>query len=285
MSTTGVLYLALGLPHLSMALLSIKTLRKFNKDISVCVLTNVEMPLFVKKNDFNIDVWRYLEIDTKDSRVIKTSLYDYTPFDKTIFIDTDTVILEDISSALIYLDYFDICIKQKNVPYPDSVKGRYRLMSGRYMVKDLPHWNSGVIMFKKNDRVEHFFKEWSERFNKLNYTFDQIALVESILFSDCKILSLEDRWNFQDVSVLSKKYNNNIVVVHYSSSLIPSLRRSISACYDKLKSGEEGESQIEQYFVQKAKHRMNKDGIKRYIIKSIKWLFWDLKASLYGRCW
>jgi hypothetical protein len=282
-NTTGALYLALGIPHLCMAMLSIKTLRKFNKNMPVCILTNIERPLWFSKNDINM--WKYIEVESKDSRIVKTSLYDYTPFDKTIFIDTDTIILGDLSFASYYLDYFDICIKQKNVPYPDSKKARYKLMSGNFTVKELPHWNSGVILFAKNNKVEDFFKDWHCRFNKLNYAFDQISLVESILYSNCKIMSLEDRWNFQDVSILTKKQKNSTLIVHYSSSLTPYIRREIRLNFIKLTTDKRDLNEIDKYFKLKDAHRLKKDGLKRYLIKRIKWRFYDLKSLVSFNLW
>ena len=90
----GVLYLALGEPYLAMALLSASTLRETNSSVPFCVISNINFD--TEKIDFwdpRKDILIYLEKNSNLNRTIKVSLDKYTPFRKTVFLDSDTLVL------------------------------------------------------------------------------------------------------------------------------------------------------------------------------------------------
>jgi hypothetical protein len=230
----GVLYLAFGRAYLAMALNSLKTFRNNNSSIPVCIITNVtdKYPEFEWWNP-KIDKWKYIELDITKNRNIKTALYDYTPFEKTIYLDTDTEVVRDITEADYFLDYFDICIKP-TTPRDPETKGRHIVLDGKVKVSELPHWNSGIIFFRKNKHVEDFFKIWSQKFNEyFEAEGDQTSLVDAIFFSKCKLLSLDFRWN-ATLRQLKKDYGGMIKILHYCSLFDTRLEKDLHEIDDEL---------------------------------------------------
>jgi hypothetical protein len=194
----GCLYVAFGRPYLIQALNSFQSLRKVSPSLPVCILTNTfpEAPSEFREWDKTADVWLYVEASNSQNRLFKTDLLRYTPFQKTLYLDCDTEILNDITLVFDLLDYWDIALHLKDEGYsPHKEKGRQIVLDGKAAVFELPHWNSGVILFAKNPRVEEFFTLWN-RYYKVGLTqYDQVSLVEAIFRCSCRILSLDGRWN------------------------------------------------------------------------------------------
>jgi hypothetical protein len=76
-------------------------------------------------------------------------LYRCTPFDRTIFLDTDTVLVRDLAPVLNLLDYYEFCV---------------RFVGGDLTVEPSllyhPTASSGVIVFRKCDNVARLFEMW-----------------------------------------------------------------------------------------------------------------------------
>ncbi len=218
-SEIGIVYLAFGRSYLAMALVSLLSARKTNPDIPVCILTNVcEKVGNIDGWIENFDVWKYLNLETTKNRDIKTQLYKYTPFKKTLYIDSDTIIVGDLSNVKILLDYFDICVKLNTTEQIKKGRTGHKVLDGTALINELPHWNGGVVFFKISEKTEQFFDLWNKYYKIHNLKYDQISLVEAIFRSNCRILSLDSRWNYKrkHKSIPVKK---NVKILHYVTDM------------------------------------------------------------------
>ena len=100
------------------------------------------------------DIVKVIDIDAKHNREIKTDLYQYVPFDRIAYIDADTYILNDLSNAWKFLDYFDIALKLNPTKQKKVGKGDQLILDSSIYVKDVPHFNSGVIFFRKSENTK-----------------------------------------------------------------------------------------------------------------------------------
>jgi len=197
-SDAGCFYVAFGRPYLIQALNSMRSLRKHSPGIPVCILTNSKPtpPAAFKEWDPSIDVWLYVEAEDEQNRNYKTDLFRYTPFSKTLFLDCDTEILNDITPAFGFLDYWDMALHLKDEGYaPQKEKGRQIVLNGSAAIFELPHWNSGVILFRRQPCVSEFFKLWNQYYRAGTTKYDQVSLVEALFRCSCRVLSLDARWN------------------------------------------------------------------------------------------
>jgi hypothetical protein len=197
-SRAGCLYVAFGRPYLIQALNSIRTLRERSPGVAVCVLSNVlrEPPTAFSDWNPSTDHWLYIDAADKDNRLYKTDLPRYTPFEKSLYIDSDTEILGDLTPSFEMLDYWDVAFTLKSEGYaPDRGKGQQPVLDGRRKVFELPHWNGGVFFFASNPRVVEFFALWNRYYRERDLPWDQVPLVDALFRSQCRLLSLDGRWN------------------------------------------------------------------------------------------
>ena len=89
---------------------------------------------------------------------------NFTPFEKTIFLDSDTFITDKITELFDLLDFVDLAT---TLEYKLHTTGphdfKYRNI--------FPELNSGVIVYKKNPITLKIFKDWltiCEKYNIIN---------------------------------------------------------------------------------------------------------------------
>ncbi len=213
----GMLYIAFGRPYLAMALVSCRSARETNPEIPICIITNVcEKGRMKHLHGWRegFDVWIYLEIDTPENRNIKTQLYRYTPFDKTLYLDSDTIVVGDVSRSSIFLNYFDVCLKLNRTEQKKPGRTNTMVLDGNAAINELPHWNGGVIFFKNSPEANHFFDLWHKFYQIHENKYDQVSLVEALFRSDCRILSLDSRWNYKRKHKFLP-VRKNVKILHY----------------------------------------------------------------------
>lgn len=224
----GVVYIAFGHLYLAMALFSISTLRRKNCDLPVMIITNMDV-------DFGrLDFWsdardivKIINIDAKQNREIKTDLYKYVPFDRAAYIDADTYILNNFDNVWTFLDYFDIALKLNPIKQKKAGKGDQLILNSSTYVRDVPHFNSGVIFFKKSEKTKNFFALWSKSFREGNVPYDQVSLVDSIFKCEARVLPLTADWNyFPDWRYYAGKVKSPYIV-HYTNRISYSLEAEL----------------------------------------------------------
>ncbi|HEY6633356.1 MAG TPA: hypothetical protein VIZ90_18040 [Rhizobiaceae bacterium] len=226
MTNFGVIYVAFGAPYLAMALTSLLSLRVTNPTVPACIVTNV-VPQAPTKPWWQPEIgdrWIFLDEETAKNRNAKTSVYQLSPFELTLFLDCDTMVLGDLSPLPGYLDYFDVLLSA--VYNPDKHSKR-RILDGKYRYTADGHFNSGVFAFKRNDAAEQFFSLWNERYNALGYRLDQPALVEAAYLSTVRIFPLPSKWNTGDKWLAASSIRNEIVVWHYKVRMEPLVERLV----------------------------------------------------------
>lgn len=229
MSDSGCIYVAFGRPYLIQALHSFRSLRATNPSVPVCILTNVlpDAPRPVREWDQTKDTWVYIDAANEENRLFKTDLPRYTPFKKTLFLDSDTEVIAEISGMFDMLDYWDVALRlNDNGISPKKLKGRQRVLDGKELVANLPHWNSGVVLFRSGPKADELFSLWSQYFKAGGIPYDQVALVEAAFRSSCRILSLDSRWNGRDWAPNSDQRR---YILHYTFHIDDRLARSLNA--------------------------------------------------------
>ncbi len=146
MATFGVVYVAYGAPYLAMAVTSLISLRVTNPTVPVCIITNVvkELPSQPWWQPEIGDRWIVLEEETGANRNAKTSVYGLSPFDLTLYLDCDTMVLGDLSPIPGYLEYFDLLLSPVYRPNPRTKR---RILEGKYRYTEDGHFNGGVFGF------------------------------------------------------------------------------------------------------------------------------------------
>lgn len=157
MSTTktiGVLYLAFGSLYHEEAKASIKSLLEKNPTLSVAVFTDNPYEF----RNFNPNVTAIYKSSLENSkgktRVKPTYLID-TPFDRTLYLDTDTRVLGDITKIFNLLNHYDIGVRF------GGPKSKYN--DNLYFH---PQCNSGVVIYEKNEKIYDCFQLWQKLYEE-----------------------------------------------------------------------------------------------------------------------
>ena len=186
MATAGFCYVADCDAYVDEAMRSIGSLRKHMPDAQVALVTHPK--LF--RHESKITDW----VELRQSRygpIVKTDAW-FAPYDRVVFLDTDTLILNDLAGVFPLLDEFDFVSVAEPNPRPDY--GIYKEVPVAF-----PEPNSGVFAFRKTAEVRGFFELWVEEYDALRdlagVTADQPSLRIALWQSKLRPLTLGSEFN------------------------------------------------------------------------------------------
>jgi hypothetical protein len=189
--TIGVLYIAFGDMYRHEACNSIASLRNICPAIAVAIVTDTVIEALT-------DVTTVLRPPIPSLECKPTYICD-SPFERTLFLDTDTYIVRDIAPLFDLLDHYDICAQyggtQFNGPYGLTFQARI---------------NSGLLLFKRCGATQDMFAAWlalyiKEKIDKdARNPADERALTQAIatstarpgFVSPCVYINLNAPWVF-----------------------------------------------------------------------------------------
>ena len=136
---------------------SINTLKKTNPNLPVTVFTDkkldcnlIDNTVIIPKNE--------VELRIKHKYLLKS------PYEKTLYLDTDTHVNYDINEMFDILDKYEIALVHDFA----RKRSKYSNMMPEY--KKIPYafseFNCGIFLYKKCPNVEKCIKLWEHYFNK-----------------------------------------------------------------------------------------------------------------------
>jgi len=129
MTGRGILYMHWGEKHRAMLDRSIASVKRFHPEIPI-----------------------HVETLPDDSTLLdKARMFDLTPFDETLFLDTDTVVLGDLGFAFDKMRRFGLALSICECPWAR----RYGGLDG-----DIVEYNTGVLFFTRKARP--VFNAWKD---------------------------------------------------------------------------------------------------------------------------
>lgn len=116
--SSGALYVAFGAPYLLQALHSIATLRRHNPELPVIVLCNTAPPDPIPPAlGPSFCTFRQIDAPNAQNREFKSSVHQHSPFVRTLFLDFDTEIKDNLAQGFAFLNHADIAIRPEPAPY------------------------------------------------------------------------------------------------------------------------------------------------------------------------
>lgn len=242
MKSKGVIYSASGERYVKEAIYSAKTLKRHNKNIGTTLFTSDE-----NVSSAYLDNVIY-QPPIKHPQKYKIENMLHSPYDYTLYLDSDTEIKDKISELFDYLLNYDL-----------GVTNRVKCTWG-HPVKFIEYidetcYNGGFLLFKKNEKTIKFIQAWYDKMNKNKDedikpgtpTGDQKPLNE-LFFEDNLISEL----NIQYVVFPNKIYNarpwlwkqakndgeyDDIKILHSKNLNISSYEKFYNKLKHKLKNG------------------------------------------------
>lgn len=181
----GVLYIATNDEFVREAELSISQLREYHPGWPVAVITTTSQDIDGADEIIVVE-------DSVDGFGDKPRYMDRSPFDRTLYLDTDTYVVGDISSTFDLLTEFDVaCAIAPSAP--DSTDG---CNPG----DAFPTFNSGVVLYRDNPSTQALFDRWRHEYKRdLNdgYHPDQRSFRRSLFDTHLEFTPLPTRYNMR----------------------------------------------------------------------------------------
>jgi hypothetical protein len=185
----GGLYIAAGRGYIEEAEKSAESFKQAMDDTPLHLISDE------KTESAYIDSQTVVDDFSYDFGDIVTHI-DQSPFEKTIYFDTDLYIDADISEVFELLDEFDVAASMDNHGWHVREYGLEHPING--VPEAFPWYNGGVLAFRDNDRTRDFFETW-QRFYRQNkeqgINHNMISLRSALYHSDVRISTLPWRYN------------------------------------------------------------------------------------------
>lgn len=196
----GFLYVANRQKFVDEALISSRSLRRFNREPICLVCTSDLVSPQVKAHFDEVIVFDEMEKHTYLSKVIGLQ---NTPFDNTIFLDSDTFITDTISELFKILELVDFATTLEQKLHTTNI-------SNLQYKEIFPEFNSGVIVFRNNETMKKVLKDWFQFCLDNKMGNDMPGLRESVLinFDTVRFSILPNRYNehgFSTMLILDQK--------------------------------------------------------------------------------
>ena len=183
--TCGVIYVATGDRFVAEAEQSLATLRATNPQLPAMLLSGEDAP---RKH-----LWNEMQVDPALKALKnRAKLYmDRAPWERCLFLDTDTRVCGDLSDGFALLDRFDFA-------WQHGYGGHHYQVPG--VPSSFPEVNSGVLFWRKNERTAALFARWRELYDSLDQsretrTWDQKSLRVALWESDVRFVDLPSIYN------------------------------------------------------------------------------------------
>jgi len=185
----GVLYVAYGQKYVKEAAHSAYSLARYNPDLPVTLYTNVDV-----SSPYFDDVVVTDVTDPSYPEAYYMLGEEMMPYEKTLRLDTDTYVCDDISDVFEVLERSDLA-----VPFaPPRTRPIYDA-NGIDIPEAFPEYNGGVLAYNDSEAVHTFFEEYGQNYHDLEYGPDlaQPALRYTLYNSELNIASLPREYNFR----------------------------------------------------------------------------------------
>lgn len=201
--SSGAVYIITQKPqYVGLLLTSAASLRRAMPELPITVFSQfaVESPLFE----------RVVTVEpTPDGFYDKCRLIQNSPYERTLFIDADTYILEPVPELFSLLDQFDCAATHEE--YVDSD------WFNRYPRPDIPacfpEFNTGVLMLKRSEKMNRVLEQWGAMYRQYleekpgQAINDQPFFRVAAYYGDIRIATLTREYNckFRGQGYLNKR--------------------------------------------------------------------------------
>jgi lipopolysaccharide biosynthesis glycosyltransferase len=204
----GFLYIANGIKYVKEAEISATSLRRFTQ-LPICLITN--------ENNYSHPSFDHIAHlhDLEESYGSKISGLLHSPFDKTVFLDSDTFVCAPIDQLFGALDIFDLAMTVDNFVHSYSFFKKYRPDFNLRYQDVIPEYNTGVIAIRKNIATTKLLTDWMEIHEVMNIKADMGSFREAYLNNalHVRITPIPFEYNYHGTHSFGFLYNE-VKVIH-----------------------------------------------------------------------
>lgn len=187
----GVIYVATGPDYRALAEASARSLRAVEPDLPVDLFTDA--PEAAEAGLFDA----VHEIENPHRRS-KLDCMRLTRFERTLFLDADTLLLAPLGDLFDVLDRFELALAHDVRRDTELI----RETAGGPTPYAFPQLNGGVVLYRRTPAMLDFLAEWARRFAESGGSRDQPVLKAMLWESDLRFWVLPPEFNLRRVTVL-----------------------------------------------------------------------------------
>jgi hypothetical protein len=187
----GILYIAAGARYIRAAIRAAGTVRAHCPGLSIHLYADWQAHGF----DFHASPDPFTSVGTIEHphRRSKVDYLPRTPFERTLYLDTDTAVTSDIRGMFQLLDRFDV-----GFSHAHRRNTAARLRPWRVTLPDaFPQLNGGVILYRRSPPVLEFLDSWRQAYHEAGFDQDQVTLRELVWLSDLRLVTLPPEYNIR----------------------------------------------------------------------------------------
>ncbi|AGB39285.1 LPS:glycosyltransferase [Natronococcus occultus SP4] len=215
--SSGVLYITAGKMYLEEAKESARILKAEMPDISISIVADrpPESELFDEYIELSEPNFGWLD---------KVENLSRTPYDKTVYFDSDVYVESEFSEIFDILDVFDVAM----VPDPNQhpvLDSQYNAQTTEMYSgagRTLTEFNAGVIAYRMTDSVNDCLDDWQELYDPDEHWSDQPSLRVALSRNDVRFYPLRTQYNY--MPGLENLLSGEVKIVHNRLIDSPDLR-------------------------------------------------------------
>lgn len=209
----GVVFGASKIYYVEQAIVSAKSFKRQMPDIPICLFTDKkELCLVAEESNIFSKVIFQNALGLSEYRSMKFVAILNSPFEKSLFVDTDTYLLAPIYEVFELLDGNDVLMTID----PRDSNG---LKLDNQIISGPAPYNGGFIVYNNTRKVISVFETWRREYELgyISYPKDQLSLFSTLFQSNLRIFVLPNLYNFR--TPYPAVLNGNVKLIHGHHSL------------------------------------------------------------------
>lgn len=221
----GVVYIATGKDFVEEALVSARSVHKQMPELPIALFTDLEE---VKSEPPEPISQVFLLENVTKSCLDKMYPLLETPFEKTLFLDTDTYICDRLDELFDVLDNYDIALAHPPFRVQYHIAG----------IPDcFPEPNTGVILFRRSPEALEVIRQWPVEYERQRTSackphHDQHSLRAALYGAKAKFLVLPHEYNFRNIGPNFAGKKCKVKIIHGRHSSFERLEARLNASDD-----------------------------------------------------
>jgi hypothetical protein len=175
----GALWVASNMTYVEEAILANKKFSQTNPDLPTALVTSESDP-----GGFDYCIQANLGRQSYGDKITGMQL---SPFDNTLFLDTDCYVLSNVSNIFELMQKYDICCRIAPVKSKKLAEKSPQIY---------PELQTGVILFNRSLNESDIFVKWGEYYDEFNIENDQASFSHTLHNSDVYIGIISPEYNY-----------------------------------------------------------------------------------------
>jgi hypothetical protein len=191
MNNKGILYITAGTEFTKAALRSARTVREVMPELPIHLFHDGDSSALLNEAA-SISFFTSAVIENPHRRS-KIDYLPLSPFEQTLYLDSDTELAAPIDDVFELLNRFDVALAHAHRRNTKQTEAVWNVE----IPQAFPQFNGGVIAYRKTDAVLQFLNDWRDAFHQANIKKDQVTLRELLWSGDLRIATLPPEYNIR----------------------------------------------------------------------------------------